>query len=195
MQLTCLTGTLLSPNNWLPVHHSHINYTWRTVLYLRYALQSPCSKIKDLICVIWVREDLFFPTREPLRNKHLCEKMVGEKVLLLLESNMFCLKAYLFFFFSMKKNQTLCVYYILLTVWFIFDTLTLFKPREHKREPRLSSAQQIGIRGWESIFGKNPWAEIITRKHTKLVITLQSLVLSCWFHGYHCTLNQRFYCT
>lgn len=33
-QLTCLTRTLLSSSNWLPVNHGHINYQQHTVYYI-----------------------------------------------------------------------------------------------------------------------------------------------------------------
>lgn len=38
--LTCLTGTLLSFNNWLPVNHGHSNYQQHTVLHLLFNFPS-----------------------------------------------------------------------------------------------------------------------------------------------------------
>lgn len=42
--LTCLTGTLLSSDNWLPVNHSHINYLQNTVLQFQLAFPFPLIK-------------------------------------------------------------------------------------------------------------------------------------------------------
>lgn len=39
--VTCLTGTLLSSDDWLPVNNSHINNQQRAELHLQHALQFP----------------------------------------------------------------------------------------------------------------------------------------------------------
>lgn len=44
MALTCLTGTLLSSNNWLPVNHGHINNQQHTVLHLQHPFPFPLWK-------------------------------------------------------------------------------------------------------------------------------------------------------